>query len=328
MGMLNGFISGFAGAGANILAQRSLEDYRNEADLMKAQRIQDMADARAERLRSESTGRVSGYFAPTTESVAGAATAFDDDGNPTAANDFKVSRETTLGEAIKKSQKAGDLQSAVVMQGMLAKDDATETNRLKADNILETAKIRAESLLKNAESRDATKMDIAELNNDTKMFLATDKDGNPIVKGGGNAGATMNAKLHSATQDMKDRQAELFHMDKLLTDLTLSKADREKYLARQSEAMTSYKEAQRIKKDISEAIMGMSVQQPQSDKPAIAKTLAERGSPADLAAKYKSARGAASALDAKLGPRAKPVAPVGMLAPELEQPDYSFSGAL
>lgn len=246
MGMLNGFISGFAGAGANILAQRSLEDYRNEADLMKAQRIQDMADARAERLRSESTGRVSGYFAPTTESVAGAATAFDDDGNPTAANDFKVSRETTLGEAIKKSQKAGDLQSAVVMQGMLAKDDATEIARTKAENYL-----------KNIESRDATKLEISENKEATRMALAFDELGNPIVRGGGAAGAALGAKLNFATQQVKILQRDKEHADKMYSDITLDSATRAEYKKQRDAINLEYKAAQKTVKEVGETAMGL-----------------------------------------------------------------------
>lgn len=355
MGMLGNFVSGAAGAGASMLSQSALDDARGAAELLKTQRIMDMQAAQNEKLRAANADRVKGYFAPTEQNVAGAATAMDDDGNSTAVNDYTQSSPATLQQAAQRAGAAGDTAEMSRIHAMSDKDERVDALNQRSLDYAQSRKDATDARLKIASDKNDL---------DTARYL--DADGNPVQKGKvsdfTNA-AIMGARHESDSQMRRATQfdLELMKERKVLREINanvlLSDKDKSVAVKEQSEILNEIQkrrdEATKASADAlarSQEILGKAMQssnalrsESNAGNPAgrdggtpIAKTMAERGAPADLASKFKSVKDAANSLDGNRSPRAAPpvVSPPpvitngGMLAPVEDDKDYAFDGAL
>ena len=350
--MLSGFIAGAAGTASDLLSKEALEDARSNADLLKAQRIMEMNADQNEKLRLAGADRFSGYFAPTTTNVPGAATAVDDDGNSTAPNDYTKSTPASLELAAQRAATAGDASSMAGIYGMKRSDENTEGARIKADNILTTAKLKADAMISIADQKDGTKRE---------MYL--DEYGNPIQRGKPSDLTITAMRVEQHEADDKSKKATVFELElgrerkvyrDIQKDLIMSSAEKKIQLESQNELIkeitTRRDEANKLSndaKDRMQAILTKSINASNaagkdraSDNltPTAGGTMAKYGAPADLTAKYNTARAAAATLGSKSPPPTSVVTPVNMrvqpspvapmLAPTEDEPDYPFSGGL
>ena len=241
MGMFSNFVAGAAGTGATLLSQESLDDAKTNADLLKAQRVMDMQATQNEKLRVAGADRVKLYFAPTTENVAGAATAVDDDDNPTSPNDYTKSSPASLQLAAQRAGEAGDLASVSSIHAMSDKDERIEAIRQRS--------------LDWAQSRDdATKAKVAIANqaNETKLFFGTDSEGHPIAKGPGSG--AINSQLNTVTQQQKIFNGQIAALDKMMDNPILTPERLKILTARQDQAVKDLADANKNYKEVSDRI--------------------------------------------------------------------------
>lgn len=341
MGMFGNFIAGAAGAGSTLLSQEALDDAKTNADLLKAQRVMDMQATQNEKLRVAGADRVKGYFAPTTENVAGAATAVDDDGNSTSANDYTKSTPATPQLALQRASEAGDMASASIIHAMSQMD---EKNEILKQRSLDWAQSRDDAT--NAKLKIAG--DINDLNNSRYI----DQNGDPIPKGGISAltGKAIDlsksdalAYLHEAGKVDIEVLKSRADLRKILSDPMLSKDARAQSVTEQNAYIVDlikrrddFNDRSTAASAQAQAILAGATQASSAASnpgsgvtPAFAKTLANAGSPADLAnkspagQKFLNARSAASSLD---GNKARPVASVTPVPTLKPLPPLSLSG--
>ena len=239
--MFSNFVAGAAGTGATLLSQEALDDAKTNADLLKAQRVMDMQATQNEKLRVAGADRVKEYFAPTTENVAGAATAVDDDNNPTSPNDYTKSSPASLQLAAQRAGEAGDLVSVSGIHAMSDKDEKIEAIRQRS---LDWAQARD----------DATKAKVAIANqtNDTKLFFGTDSEGHPIAKGPGSG--AINSQLNTVIQQQKIFNGQISALDKLMDNPTLTPERLKILTARQDQAVKDLADASKNYKEVSDRI--------------------------------------------------------------------------
>ena len=244
-----------------IIANRNL-DMKVRMEAMDMQMKEAAAARERSRLSKYSEGEV-------TETVGGAATAVDDEGNSNSPNDYKANRKKTLRE---------------IQDAMIAGGDTNEAGKIGVQDDRRQDNARAERL---ATEGIAAKRDIAKTNADAriavgaghdeaKIFLGTDKDGNPVVKGTG--AASMNAQLASLDRDIRLATEREKNFTKAASDITLDEkqikelkgkaeeaaADRLKYSQRKDDFIAT------IGKKTEGAAGGMlTAPPPAADKPAL-----------------------------------------------------------
>lgn len=217
MGMLSRFISGAAGAGADILASQIKGDAEEASAIRRAQAGADIKAASDEKVRAQMAARYAEYAKPVEGMVKGAATAVDDEGNSTAPNDFKESRDPTYDEMAMRGLKGGEPQFAGMMSTMSHRADAdTELKRrneirqeLGAAGIAQKDKASERSL-------EGKKLTLEERMNEAKMKYY-DKDGNLKPSPGIEI-----ANINTYRDRIKDNNTNISALNKVLTKVDAS----------------------------------------------------------------------------------------------------------
>jgi len=337
VGMFGNFIAGAAGAGSTLLSQEALDDAKTNADLLKAQSILDMQATQNEKLRVAGADRAKGYFAdvPTNTPNVGV----DENGQPLA--DLIGSRSPTLAEAMNNAFKAGDPTTASAINAV---SDRNERVAAIQDH---TA-----ALLASRQYSDDTKKEIADQKNELNQSRYIDQNGDPIPRGGMSAltGKAIDlsksdalALLHEAGKVDIEVLKSRGDLRKILSDPMLSKdaraqsvTEQNAYIADLIKRRDDFNDRSTAASAQAQAILAGATQASSAASnpgsgvtPAFAKTLANAGSPADLAnkspagQKFLNARSAASSLD---GNKARPVASVTPVPTLKPLPPLSLSG--
>lgn len=239
MGMLSRFISGAAGAGADILASQIKADAEEASAIRRAQAGADIKAASDEKVRAQMAARYAEYAKPVEGMVKGAATAVDDEGNSTAPNDFKESRDPTLREVSARALKGGDVQYAGLVESMQHKDDiianSAERDRLRAIGLKET---------------NATKERIATANIESREYISAEKLEKQIADAKGKMPTGFTAEINS---DNSAAKAVEVRAQKLL-DAAKNEFNPDEKVKLKEEADTLYRTAGQMREAASKKI--------------------------------------------------------------------------
>lgn len=215
------FGAGLQGLGSGMVAAADTQIARDNAKIAADQKIAMEERLMAAKLMMEeqaaarAAARVSAVTAPkVTEKVAGAATEFDDDGNPTAPNASTNTRDQTTKEKIAALTNAGMIAEAAKLQGVANGEAVEKYHNDIVDARKESTKQRDRAVDVKAETERER------INASLRKYV--DKDGNPLPSPGIEI-----ANINSYSKQIDANDKKLLAIQKALFDNKLFGKEKE-----------------------------------------------------------------------------------------------------